>query len=209
MALILRAADRASLPWKNGGGVTREVAVHPPGSDLDSFDWRVSLAEVREAGPFSLFPGVERQMAVIAGRLELSIAGRPTLWLTAESAPCEFPGDVPASARPLEASVSDLNVMTRRGRCAAQLRRCHGAASLTLTLEADTTLLLALAPLCVQASDTCDAAPTVTATLAPLDALRLAARPYGSVSASSAGAGLDFWLIEIRWASEIRAPGGR
>ena len=52
---LLSAARRAAVPWKNGGGVTREVAAHPAGASLEDFDWRVSTAEVRAAGPFSGF----------------------------------------------------------------------------------------------------------------------------------------------------------
>lgn len=63
---ILRAAERPALPWKNGGGVTREVVAHPPGSDLGHFDWRVSIAEIHNAGPFSRFPGIERRNAPAA-----------------------------------------------------------------------------------------------------------------------------------------------
>jgi hypothetical protein len=191
VALILRAAERTAVPWKNGGGLTREVAVHPPGSDFASFDWRVSLAEVRRGGPFSIFPQIDRLMAVIGGRLELTVAGGSPVTLSAESPPCDFPGDVPAYAEPLETRVSDLNVMTRRGRCAAQLRRCRAQTSLVLPLEADTTLLLALAPLSARAG-------SFRASLAPLDAVRFGAEPQGSVTAARAGAALDFWLIEIR-----------
>ncbi|WP_431460998.1 HutD family protein, partial [Klebsiella pneumoniae] len=31
---ILRAADYRSMPWKNGGGVTTEIAVSPAGAGL-------------------------------------------------------------------------------------------------------------------------------------------------------------------------------
>jgi environmental stress-induced protein Ves len=44
---VLRAADRIAMPWKNGGGVTREVSAYPPGADMDSFEWRISLARDR------------------------------------------------------------------------------------------------------------------------------------------------------------------
>ena len=121
MALILRARERAAVPWKNGGGVTRTVAVHPPGSDLETFDWRVSIAEVRSSSPFSIFSGVERHMAVLRGRLSLSIDGGAALILTADSAPLSFAGDVPAHGVALAGAVTDLNVMTRRGRCSAQI----------------------------------------------------------------------------------------
>jgi len=191
MAVILRAADRRAVPWKNGGGLTREVAVHPPGSDLGSFDWRVSLAEVHQGGPFSTFQGVDRHLAVIAGRLELAIAGREVLTLAPDSAPVEFPGDQGASAELVQSAVSDLNVMTRRGRFVAQLRRCTAASSMVLRLEADTTLVLALAPLSLRT-------PSIAVQLAALDAARLSVDPHNPCTADSKGAALDFWLIEIR-----------
>jgi hypothetical protein len=149
VALILRAGERVALPWKNGGGVTRTVAVHPPGSDLESFDWRVSIAELRRSGPFSVFSGVERHMAVLSGRLSLSIDGGAPLILTADSAPLSFAGDVPAHGTALAGVVTDLNVMTRRGRCSAQLWHWAAGAAAPLNPHAGATLILALAPLTV------------------------------------------------------------
>jgi len=191
VAVILRAADRRAVPWKNGGGLTREVAVHPPGSDLASFDWRVSLAEVHQGGPFSTFPEIDRELAVIGGRLELSIAGREVLTLSPQSAPVGFPGDLPARAEPVQSPVFDLNVMTRRGRFVAHLRRGSAANSMMLRLGADATLLLALKALSVHA-------PSIEAELAPLDALQFSVDTGASCTAWIAGGELDFWLIEIR-----------
>src|SRR5438105_15428583 len=84
---ILRAAERPPTPWKNGGGLTREVIVHPPGSDLSRFDWRVSLAEIRAPGPFSSLPGIDRRMAVLEGRLSLSIGEGAGMIATPETPP--------------------------------------------------------------------------------------------------------------------------
>jgi environmental stress-induced protein Ves len=190
VAVILRAAQRSAVAWKNGGGLTHEVAVHPPGSDLDSFDWRVSLAEVRQGGPFSVFPGVDRHLALISGRLELSIAGRDALTLAPDSLPLVFAGDVPASAAPVQAPVRDLNVMTRRGRCQARLTRHSVAGATTAKLEAPITLIVALAPLRLRT-------PHNTADLAALDAARFAADRHTAVTLSSEGDGLEFWLIEL------------
>jgi len=192
VALILRAAERSSTPWKNGGGVTREVVVHPPGSDLDNFDWRVSLAEVRRAGAFSSFAGVDRHMAVISGRLGISIADREPLSLSADSPPLTFPGEVPVYAEPRTELVTDLNVMTRRGRSVARLTRCSAAVVANLRLDADTTVLLALAPLTVRA-------PSIEAKLAALDAARLSASAQ-TLTVHSAAPGAAFWLIDIRTA---------
>jgi uncharacterized protein len=188
--VILRAAERAPVPWKNGGGLTREVAVHPPHSDLGNFDWRVSLAEVRRGGPFSSFPGVDRHMAVISGRLELSISGRDVLNLSADTAPVSFPGEVAVYAEPRPAPVTDVNVMTRRGRFTACLRRHSAGAATEVRLEADTTVLLALAPLALHAA-------SLDTNLSALDAARLSANTE-SLVVQTAGSGAAFWLIEIR-----------
>ena len=58
----------AARPWKNGGGTTREIAVGPAGAGLETFDWRVSLADVDQPGPFSVFPGVDRLLVLTHGR---------------------------------------------------------------------------------------------------------------------------------------------
>ena len=52
---ILRANQYRCMPWKNGAGVTREVAAWPPEARLDDFGWRVSMARVERDGPFSTF----------------------------------------------------------------------------------------------------------------------------------------------------------
>ena len=57
----------APRPWKNGGGSTREIACWPQGADMDSFGWRVSIATIAQAGPFSAFPGINRQIMLLAG----------------------------------------------------------------------------------------------------------------------------------------------
>ena len=54
-------------PWKNGGGVTREVLCLPEGSGFERFDWRVSIAHIASSGPFSSFPGVDRVITLLEG----------------------------------------------------------------------------------------------------------------------------------------------
>ncbi len=117
---ILRAADRVAVPWKNGGGVTREVAIWPPSATVDDFDWRISIAEVRSAGPFSIFENIDRTIAILDGRLTLALDGR-VVELDGNSLPFPFPGDVSCAGAPIDGPVTDLNVMTRRGRCSARV----------------------------------------------------------------------------------------
>jgi environmental stress-induced protein Ves len=139
---LLRAADRIATPWKNGGGVTTEVAAFPDGATLADFGWRVSIAEVRQGGPFSVFPGVDRQLAVLVGRLQLNVDGRTPVEITPASPPVAFPGDVATTAEPLDTPVLDLNVMTRRGQFAARMVRHHFAQAATITLNAALSLLI-------------------------------------------------------------------
>lgn len=143
---ILRAADRKASPWKNGGGVTWEVATSPAGAPLEDFEWRVSIAEVASAGPFSRFPGIDRILTVIRGQgLSLAVEGRGATTLNASSAPYAFPGDVACAAALGDGAIRDLNVMTRRGLWRAQVTRVAGP--VTLELMSKTALLVALSPL--------------------------------------------------------------
>ncbi|WP_421937458.1 HutD family protein [Phenylobacterium sp.] len=140
---LLRAADRAAVPWKNGGGVTREVAAWPPGSGFDDFAWRVSMAEVREDGPFSSFPGIDRVLTVLEGAMRLTIQDAGVFDLSSRSAPLAFDGGVLTSAQLTAGPVLDLNVMTRRGAAFARVDRV--VAHLTVPPTAGACLVFALA----------------------------------------------------------------
>ena len=110
---LVRRADLVPQPWKNGGGVTREIAAHPPGSGLEDFDWRLSMAEIASDGPFSAFPGIDRTLTVIEGAgLSLDF-GAGAVDLPAFR-PLGFPGEAPVTARLRGGPITDLNVMTRR-----------------------------------------------------------------------------------------------
>ena len=161
---VLSAAGRPAVPWKNGGGVTAQVAVHPPQAGLEDFDWRISCAQVDSAGPFSRFPGIDRTIVILEGELSLEVAGRAAVVLTPESAPWEFPGDVASAGGPLAGAVHDLNVMTRRGRCHAAVQRCLVEQRARFSFKAETTVVLASAPLVVKAQE-------LTLPLGRLDAL--------------------------------------
>lgn len=144
---VLRAADRIAMPWKNGGGVTREVAAFPPDADLDGFEWRISLAQIAADGPFSTFPGVDRVLTVIDGAGLLLTVDERMLALDAASPPLTFPGEAQVSARLTDGPVSDLNVMVRRGVWRARTRRLTVAGASEVAARARVTLVLALDPL--------------------------------------------------------------
>jgi environmental stress-induced protein Ves len=136
---ILRAADYRRMPWKNGGGLTTEIAVYPEGAGLDDFQWRLSMANVASDGPFSAFPDVDRTLAVLEGEgIVLAVEGRSEVALTDSSPPFAFTADKRSSARLIAGPILDLNVMTRRGRFAHRMARLGpgtatvGGSSLTM-----------------------------------------------------------------------------
>lgn len=130
---IIRARSCRTTPWKNGGGATTEIAAEPPGASLDTFDWRISMASVAVDGPFSTFPGIDRTLAVVGGKgLVLTVGSNAAVNLERGSYPISFDGDVPTSARLTDGEITDLNVMTRRGRFGHQLRRIQTSMSCEL-----------------------------------------------------------------------------
>ncbi len=177
------------MPWKNGGGETVEVIVHPEDADLSAFGWRVSMATVASDGPFSVFPNIDRTLAVLSGDgMELVIEGVGEKLLTQETAPLAFPADAPTAARLTGGPITDLNVMTRRGVFQHRLARHVAEGSLGLPATSGERLLLALEPLGVSTAEGLIG-------LQPLDALVL----DGSESAEvvSAGESAAFYLVEI------------
>lgn len=114
---IVRFADLPVLPWRNGGGVTREV-VASGGSGPESFDWRISIADVSEPGRFSAFPGFDRVITLVEGeRMDLVVDG--AVHVLGPFEPFSFDGASQTSCRLPAGPIRDLNVMTHRNRRSA------------------------------------------------------------------------------------------
>ena len=123
---IIRFTDLKPQPWRNGGGVTREVASHRGGasagaassgatsSDDGAWDWRVSIADVTSAGQYSPFPGMERVLTVVEGEL-LLLAVDGTEHPLEKYRPFRFPGGAASSSALPTGDVRNLNVITRDG----------------------------------------------------------------------------------------------
>ncbi|AHG22295.1 HutD family protein [Chania multitudinisentens RB-25] len=123
--MSLNRFDFASLPvspWRNGGGETREITSQPPGS-VD-FDWRASIATIAHDGPFSAFNGIDRSITLLEGDgVHLYSAGQLDHRLQHPGEPFAFSGDLALEAFLLGGSSQDFNIMTRRGRCRADVQR--------------------------------------------------------------------------------------
>jgi environmental stress-induced protein Ves len=147
---LIRGVDLVAAPWKNGGGVTREVAAFPAGAGLDAFTWRVSIADVAQAGPFSRFAGIDRTLALLSGAGMLldetdatdAAAGAHAVKTYALTQPLDiarFAGEARIDARLVDGATRDFNLMVRRGAAVAESEVWRGATQ--RVLSADVVLL--------------------------------------------------------------------
>jgi hypothetical protein len=116
MHRLLKPADYVRMPWKDGGGHTAEIAAHPTGATLATFDWRVSIADVTADGPFSRFAGVDRIIVLVSGAGMRLAGGAHDAELRAVYEPYAFSGDDALTCSLIAGPVRDFNLMLRRGR---------------------------------------------------------------------------------------------
>jgi len=107
MFKVLSSDKFITSRWKNGGGITHEIARSHLG---DNWVWRISIADVATDGPFSRFDGMSRILTVIEGKgVDLIssdgvIAARPLK-------PVSFSGEMDISSRLVDGEIKDLNII--------------------------------------------------------------------------------------------------
>jgi hypothetical protein len=109
----VRLDDVRAQPWRNGGGLTRELLAWPADT---GWRVRVSVADIERDGPFSSFPGVERWFVVLEGNgVVLGVDGR-LHELRSGDAPLRFDGASDTHCRLLDGPTRDLNLMLHDAR---------------------------------------------------------------------------------------------
>jgi environmental stress-induced protein Ves len=142
MTVLIPFAGLAPVPWKNGGGSTTEIAVNPPEAGFDDFDWRISLATISGDGPFSVFPDVERTLALVDGHgITLDIDGDERVVVCKDEPVLAFSGDSIVEAKLNRGPTTDFNVMTRSERCYHQFGRRRLNGKSRFVARADLTIL--------------------------------------------------------------------
>lgn len=118
--------------WRNGGGWTRQIAagslatpIFDANASPPEWDWRLSIAEIETDGPFSVFPGVDRSLLLLAGAgMELVCEGGLVAPLSVPGDRFDFAGEARVAARLLDGPTVDFNLMWRRDVLFASLRIC-------------------------------------------------------------------------------------
>lgn len=117
---ILAPSEFRAVPWKNGGGITHEIVRWPDPSGpidprVDGYDVRVSLADDRQAAPFSRFPGYRRWSYLAApAPIHLDVNGE-LVKLEQLGDLLEVDGDVPIHCTLPAGPTRLFNILVRHG----------------------------------------------------------------------------------------------
>lgn len=130
------------MRWKNGAGVTAEIAIEPADAKLDDedFEWRLSSARIEGENTFSKFPGYDRLLTVLSG---------PGLLLNSEElGPFEmysFPGEEIIECSLIEGPVEDLGIIFKRSRYRCSMKILIVENSKSLKVEGGVQFFMPLA----------------------------------------------------------------
>ena len=119
MITLLPASGHLRAPWRNRGGFSREIVRHPDSVD---WSWRASTADVGADGPFSCFPGYDRDVVLLSGQgLDLHFDDGGLQRLSAPHGRTRFAGERAVTALLADGPVAVFNLLWRRDRFEAHL----------------------------------------------------------------------------------------
>ena len=133
----LDPASYRRTPWKNGGGVTVDIAdEYAAGAEPGGWTgmvWRLGRTRIETPAPFSDLSGNDRIISVIGGRgLVLNPEGRAALDVRQPFRPVRFPGEWAITSALEDGPVDVVNVMADRSKVAIGLSFVTAAEALPL-----------------------------------------------------------------------------
>lgn len=135
---ILRWNELKAVPWKNGHGITRELAREPR---AESFVWRLSIADVAGDGPFSRFDGMRRILTVVEGK-GMELIGLNATLQADFGAPVEFDGALEITSQLKDGPLRDLNLIFDPQLCSGHVSLLAGRDRRSLRCEDRQVLVL-------------------------------------------------------------------
>ena len=118
---VIPANEYRRERWKNQLGWTREIA-RGGGDGGESWDWRLSIAEIERDAAFSTFPGIDRELVLLAGNgLRLRFEDGQTVELQPPHDKHRFAGERAVTGELVDGITHDFNLMWRRDRVQAEL----------------------------------------------------------------------------------------
>jgi environmental stress-induced protein Ves len=111
---LLRHRRYREMPWRNGGGVTLEIAREP--ANGEEFAWRLSLAQIGGSCDFSPYPGYRRAIVLVDGALlQLRFRGHGGCSLGLAKRGTRFDGDWKTRCVLPRGPCTDLSLIVRKG----------------------------------------------------------------------------------------------
>lgn len=124
---LIRPEDFQTQQWKNGGGVTHEIARQEREGRML---WRLSIAEVASDGQFSAFPGLSRILTVIEGA-GMALRAPDVTLMALPMQPLAFSGDLPVDGRLIDGPLRDFNLIFDGARLEGSVLPLSGDRTLT------------------------------------------------------------------------------
>ncbi|MGY0560865.1 HutD/Ves family protein [Luteimonas sp. A277] len=113
-AQVLPANTHRRERWRNGLGWTRAIMAWPDDGD---WLWRLSVAEIEQAAPWSLFPGIARDQVLVEGEgLRLRFGDGRVEELLPPHGRARYDGGEAVTGEPIDGRAVALNLMWRRDR---------------------------------------------------------------------------------------------
>lgn len=129
--LVIPANEYRRERWRNQLGWTREIArgrIGEEGFQVDAgeqpgdWDWRLSIAEIERDAAFSSFPGIDRELVLLAGHgVRLRFDDGEVHELHPPHDRLRFAGERALTGELLDGPTHDFNLMWRRDRIDAEL----------------------------------------------------------------------------------------
>ena len=161
---IIRFTDLRETPWKNGGGITREIALD---EDAHGLLWRLSMADVATAGAFSHFDGLTRILTVIKGT-GMVLHSNGAAWPADYAVPVTFDGAAPVEATLAQGPVRDFNLMFDTARCNGTAACLTGVADGQLGIAGQIAVLHVISGSAALGRETLHTGDTAISDMAPL-----------------------------------------
>jgi environmental stress-induced protein Ves len=146
---LVRHADYRPMPWRNGQGMTLEIAREPVAGE--PFAWRLSLADIAVDGPFSPYPGYHRAIVLVSGQsVRLDYHGQGSCVLDSRRRGTRFDGNWRTACTLGNGPCTDLSLIVARGNAtqsgcivrAPAVFPLRDVRSLTLTAELEHALFV-------------------------------------------------------------------
>jgi len=119
LSRIVPANEYRRERWRNSAGWTREIC---KSSDVDDWDWRLSIAEIEQDAQFSSFPGIDRELVLLSGQgLRLRFDDGELQSLEPPHGRARFAGERGVRGELADGPTHDFNLMWRRDVIDAQL----------------------------------------------------------------------------------------